>query len=145
MTSRSAPASCFVYVTLPGATTPVTAARYELTTTRQGEALGRLVYGKGYLSRADALLLEPFDLPLVERTFETTRLGGLFGALRDASPDFWGRRVIERHAGKPMLSELDYLLHSPDDRAGARGGAGRGVVARRHLDGRGSTEDGRGG
>ena len=46
---------------------------------------------------------------------------GVFGALRDAGPDFWGRRVIEKHAGKPMLSEMDYLLQSPDDRAGALG------------------------
>jgi serine/threonine-protein kinase HipA len=46
---------------------------------------------------------------------------GLFGALRDAGPDFWGRRVIEKHAGHPMETELDYLLHSPDDRAGALG------------------------
>jgi serine/threonine-protein kinase HipA len=44
---------------------------------------------------------------------------GVFGALRDASPDSWGRRVIERHVGKSPLSELDYLLESPDDRAGA--------------------------
>ncbi len=33
--------------------------------------------------------------------------------------DSWGRRVIEKHAGKPQLGELDYLLESPDDRAGA--------------------------
>ncbi len=45
----------------------------------------------------------------------------MFGALRDASPDYWGRRVIERHLGSPGLDELDYLLHSPDDRAGALG------------------------
>ena len=32
-----------------------------------------------------------------------------------------GRRVIEEHAGRPQLSELDYLLESPDDRAGALG------------------------
>lgn len=119
MTSKTGASSCFVYITLPGQIEPVTAARFELTTTRQGEPLGRLVYGKSYLARPDAVPLEPLDLPLMERTFETTRLNGLFGAVRDASPDFWGRRVIERHAGKPMLSELDYLLHSPDDRAGA--------------------------
>jgi serine/threonine-protein kinase HipA len=35
--------------------------------------------------------------------------------------DFWGRRVIEKHAGKAQLGELDYLLESPDDRAGALG------------------------
>jgi serine/threonine-protein kinase HipA len=44
----------------------------------------------------------------------------VFGALRDAGPDFWGRRLIERHLGG-QLGELDYLLHSPDDRAGALG------------------------
>jgi serine/threonine-protein kinase HipA len=119
MTSKSAPSSCYVYLTLPGQTEPVTAARFELTATRQGEPLGRLVYGKSYLARHDAVPLEPLELPLLEQTFETTHLNGVFGALRDASPDFWGRRVIERHAGKPMLTELDYLLHSPDDRAGA--------------------------
>ncbi len=119
MISKPAPSSYFVYVTLPGQTEPVTAARFELTATRQGEPLGRLVYGKSYLARPDAVPLEPLELPLLERTFETTQLKGVFGALRDASPDFWGRRVIERHAGKPMLTELDYLLQSPDDRAGA--------------------------
>ncbi len=46
---------------------------------------------------------------------------GLFGALRDAGPDYWGRRLIERHLGAAQLNEMDYLLHSPDDRAGALG------------------------
>lgn len=119
MISKAAPSTCFVYVTLPGQTEPVTAARFELTSSRQGAPLGRLVYGKSYLARPEAVPLEPLELPLQEKTFETTQLNGLFGALRDASPDFWGRRVIERHAGKPALSELDYLLQSPDDRAGA--------------------------
>ena len=48
-------------------------------------------------------------------------LGGVFGALRDASPDYWGRRVIQRHLGKAQPSEMEYLLFSPDDRAGALG------------------------
>jgi serine/threonine-protein kinase HipA len=39
--------------------------------------------------------------------------------LRDASPDYWGRRVIEKHSGEGDLTEVDYLLYSPDDRAGA--------------------------
>lgn len=119
MISKAAPSSCFISITLPGQTEPVTAARFELTTTRHAEPLGRLIYGKSYLARPDAVALEPLELQLVEQTFETTQLNGIFGALRDASPDYWGRRVIERHAGKPMLTELDYLLHSPDDRAGA--------------------------
>ena len=45
----------------------------------------------------------------------------MFGALRDAGPDHWGRLVIEKHAGKTQLGEMDYLLQSPDDRAGALG------------------------
>ena len=30
-----------------------------------------------------------------------------------------GRRIIEKHAGRTDLTEIDYLLHSPEDRAGA--------------------------
>lgn len=114
-------ADCFVYLTLPNATAPVTAGRFELSTDRRGTPLGRFVYGRKYLARADAVPLDPVELKLDERTYETVALRGVFGALRDAGPDHWGRRVIERHAGKPELSELDYLLHSPDDRAGALG------------------------
>jgi serine/threonine-protein kinase HipA len=119
MTSKPTPAECFVYITLPGATEAVTAARFELTTNRGGVPLGRLVYGKSYLARADAVGIDPVELKLGPQTYETTLMKGVFGALRDASPDAWGRRVIERRVGKPPLSELDYLLESPDDRAGA--------------------------
>ena len=119
MNSKSAHTGCFVYITLPGATEAVIAARFELTTNRSGVPLGRLVYGKSYLARRDALAFDPVELTLGPRTYETTMMKGVFGALRDASPDSWGRRLIERHAGKSPLSELDYLLESPDDRAGA--------------------------
>lgn len=120
MTSERAD-SCFVYLTLPNTTTPVTAGRFELSVDRRGTSIGRFVYGKRYLAREDALPVDPVELKLGDRTYETAALKGVFGALRDAGPDHWGRRVIERHAGKPELSELDYLLHSPDDRAGALG------------------------
>lgn len=110
MTSENA---CFVAITLPGQTVPVTAARFELS-----EGVGRLVYGARYLERPDAVPLEP-ELPLSERVFETARMGGLFGSLRDASPDFWGRRVLERNLGRAQIGEIELLLRSPDDRAGA--------------------------
>ncbi len=121
MISKPTPTECFVYITLPGQTTPVTAARFELTTNRRGIATGRLVYGRTYLARADAVPIDPIELKLSDRTYETTGMKGVFGALRDASPDYWGRRVIERHVGAAQLNEMDYLLHSPDDRAGALG------------------------
>ncbi len=113
--------SCFVYLTLPNTTMPVTAARFDVSVDRRGTSIGRFVYGKRYLAREDAVPIDPVELKLGARMYETTALKGVFGALRDASPDYWGRRIIERHAGKPELSELDYLLQSPDDRAGALG------------------------
>jgi serine/threonine-protein kinase HipA len=121
MTSSPQPSECYVYITLPGATLPVTAGRFTLTTGAIGDPLGRFVYGRRYLARPDAVELDPVELKLANRTYETTTLRGIFGALRDASPDYWGRLVIERHAGKARLSELDYLLESPNDRAGALG------------------------
>lgn len=112
---------CFVYITLPGQTEAVTAGRFQLAKDRRGNALGRFVYGKSYLSRGDAVAIDPVELKLSGETYETGRLNGVFGALRDAGPDYWGRRVIEKHAGVPQLGELDYLLNSADDRAGALG------------------------
>jgi serine/threonine-protein kinase HipA len=112
---------CFVYVTLPGDTEPVTAGRFSLTVNRRGVPEGRFVYGRSYLERPDAVPLDPVELKLVPQVFSTVGLGGVFGAIRDAGPDYWGRRVIERHLGKAPAGELDYLLHSPDDRAGALG------------------------
>jgi serine/threonine-protein kinase HipA len=111
----------FVYLTLSGETSPVTAGRFELATDAQGISVGRFVYGRRYLARSDAVPIDPIELKLEERIFQTARLRGMFGALRDASPDYWGRRVIEKHAGRANLGELDYLLNSPDDRAGALG------------------------
>ena len=98
---------CYVYITLPGATESITAGRFELSKDRRGDALGRFIYGKSYLARADAVAIDPIELKLSGNTYETARLNGLFGALRDAGPDHWGRRVIEKHAGVAQLGELD--------------------------------------
>ena len=121
MISKSPPQEAFVYITLPDQLEPVTAGRFAMTADRHGIVLGRFVYGKSYLERADAVAIDPVELKLATGTFETASMNGVFGALRDSGPDYWGRRVIERHAGKPKLGELDYLLYAPDDRAGALG------------------------
>lgn len=120
MTSE-APDECFVYITLPEETEPVTAGRFALSVDRRGVPEGRFVYGRSYLERPNAVALDPVELKLAPRTYATASMGGVFGALRDASPDYWGRRVIQRHLGKAQPSEMDYLLCSPDDRAGALG------------------------
>ncbi|HEY2048924.1 MAG TPA: HipA domain-containing protein [Caulobacteraceae bacterium] len=111
----------YVYITLPGTTDAVTAGRFEHSVDRSGVTVGRFVYGRRYREREDAVEIDPVELRLGRTVFETVRLNGVFGALRDAGPDYWGRRVIEKHAGLGRFGELDYLLHSPDDRAGALG------------------------
>lgn len=121
MISRTSVNECFVYITLPGETEFVIAGRFELMANRQGVPTGKFVYGRSYLERGDAVPIDPLTLKLSNNTYETNLLKGVFGALRDASPDYWGRRVIEKHLGRTELGEIDYLLRSPDDRAGALG------------------------
>lgn len=112
---------CYVYIVLPGETEFVTAGKFVLTKNRFDVPAGKFIYGQSYLARENAVPIDPFELALGTKIFETSRLKGVFGALRDAGPDYWGRRVIEKHSGKTQLGELDYLLYSPDDRAGALG------------------------
>jgi serine/threonine-protein kinase HipA len=108
----------YVYLQLPQSLEVVTAGFYELDFP-QGVPTGSFVYNPAYLQRADAVPLDPYELPLAPRRVQTVKLKGIFGALRDASPDAWGRRIIEKHTGRTDLTEVDYLLHSPEDRAGA--------------------------
>ncbi len=112
---------CFVYIVLPGETSLVTAGRFRVTPTRGGANVGSFVYGQSYLARANAVPFDPVELRLRRGPFETARMDGFFGAIRDAMPDSWGQRVIERHAGVAKLEGFDYLLQGPDDRAGALG------------------------
>lgn len=112
---------CFVHIVLPGETEFVPAARFQWLPDEGGLPLGRLIYGRRYLERREAVPLDPLELPLAPRVYETRTLGGVFGAIRDAAPDHWGRRVIQRHLNAIDLPEIEYLLQSPDDRAGALG------------------------
>ena len=118
MTSNT---ECFVYITLPGETSFTTAGKFKCETDRQSVPLGKFVYGRSYRNNPDAVPIDPIELKLDSTTYETRTLNGLFGALRDSSPDYWGRRVIEKHSMSTPLSELDFLTNSPDDRAGALG------------------------
>jgi len=112
---------CYVYIVPPGATEFVTAGRFEVSRTRDGDPVGRFFYGRRYLERSDAVELDPVELRLRRGPYETARMQGFFGAIRDAMPDYWGRCVIERHTGHTQLEEFDCLMYGPDDRAGALG------------------------
>lgn len=80
----------FVFVALPGQSDYVVAGRYRVTVEPGGAPLGEFVYGRSYLSRPDAVALDPVELRLTERVRTTRKFNGLFGAIRDALPATWG-------------------------------------------------------
>ncbi len=75
-------------------------------------------YGKRYLERKNAISIDPVQLPLEDRSFETPEGFALFNGIRDAGPDKWGRYLLDKKFSR-TLSELDYILQSSEDRVGA--------------------------
>jgi serine/threonine-protein kinase HipA len=110
----------FVYIQLPDTRESVPAALLKVTRQSDGTCVGRFRYGDRYLERRDAVELDPFQLPLGKLVHEFTKLKGIPGAIRDAAPDAWGRRVIEHklQCNPADLEEIDYLIHGPQDGAG---------------------------
>lgn len=84
-------------------------------------------YGTIYLDRPQAVEIDPVSLPIADRAAvrgkELRPIEGLtlFGGIRDAAPDAWGRRVIESRLKAPpnSLSESTYLLEAGSQRVGA--------------------------
>jgi len=101
----------------------------QLTLSEDGAKLSAstFAYGLRYLQRPGALEVDPValslrDMELVRGTalFPPNNLP-LFGGIRDAAPDAWGRRVIESRLKVPAnsLPESSYLLHAGSQRVGA--------------------------
>ncbi len=129
MMTSSNPASdgeAFVWIWLPGMTTPVVAGRLEAD---NGNIWFN--YGKSYLERIgdqpSAIPIYEPELPLQVGTRLLPDNLSMPGSIRDASPDAWGRRVIinrmlglrGRDSDTAELTELTYLLESRSDRIGA--------------------------
>ncbi len=112
--------SCYVHIQLPATMEVVPCASLKVKNVAAGVFEGTFTYGKRYLERSNVIALDRFHLPLTERAFKFTKLKGIPGAVRDASPDAWGRRVIQARLQRPEsdISEIDYLLNGPDDGAG---------------------------
>lgn len=112
--------ACYVYIQLPGTMETVPCASLRVRIIAAGAYEGTFTYGKRYLERPEVVALDPFHLPLSTRPQKFTKLKGIPGAVRDASPDAWGRRVIQAKLQRPEadIRELDYLLNGPDDGAG---------------------------
>lgn len=112
--------ACYVYIQLPGTMETVPCASLKVRAVGAGAFEGTFTYGKRYLARPEVVALDPFHLPLSMRPQKFTKLKGIPGAVRDASPDAWGRRVIQAKLQRPEadIQEVEYLLSGPDDGAG---------------------------
>ncbi len=112
--------TCYTFIQLPGTFEWVICGVLRVTEVGPNAYRGVFQYGRSYLARPNATSLDPYHLPLSEKPMEFTQLKGVPGAMRDASPDAWGRRIIQAKLNLPdtEISEIDYLLNGPDDSAG---------------------------
>ena len=79
-------------------------------------------YGLKYLARDNAVAVDPVRLPLQGGLFTSTTAVPIFGGIRDASPDGWGRHLLDRAAEPGVCSEFEYLTAlAADERIGALG------------------------
>jgi len=114
-----------VFIYLPGELEAVPAGRLTMVETGTELIASRFAYGQRYLQRDNALPVDPVALPLDAGQGGADLLPPvgltLFGALRDAAPDAWGRRVIENRLRAPPngLPESTYLDHAGPHRSGA--------------------------
>ena len=101
----------------------------QFTLTEDGAKLlaSTFAYGLRYLERPNVLEVDPVSLSIQDKSavrgkalFPPNNLA-LFGGIRDAAPDAWGRRVIESRLKAPAnsLPESTYLLHAGSQRVGA--------------------------
>lgn len=108
---------CYVFIYLPGQTMAVPAGIFSYD---PAGPQGIFQYGHRYLEREDAVSVDPVALPLDREPLPVTSNDGLYGAFRDASPDYWGRTVIayDKKIATSALDEVDYLLLTNASRVG---------------------------
>ncbi len=110
----------FVFGHPPGATLPALVGQVIVLETGN-TGFCRFKYAPSWLEHPRAFALDPDLLPLDAREFESPPGWEVFSVLRDAGPDYWGRKVIERWVGRVGLTELEFLLAAGEQRAGALG------------------------
>ncbi|MEN5061904.1 HipA domain-containing protein [Luteimonas sp. TWI1416] len=115
----------YVFAYLPGEVTAVPAGLLDLTELGPELQASQFQYGTRYVARRkpNAIAVDPVSLPLERAGERMLPVNGLamFGALRDATPDDWGRRVIENRLEVPAnsLPESVYMLEAGSNRVGA--------------------------
>jgi serine/threonine-protein kinase HipA len=110
----------FIHAHVPGAATPALVGQVIVAATGN-DGFCRFKYAPEWLDAEHAFALDPEALPLQAPVFDSPPGWEVFGAMRDAGPDYWGRKLIERSQDRLGLSELDYLLAAGDERTGALG------------------------
>jgi len=115
-----------VFAHLPDQNDAVPAGRLSMLEEGLQSVASTFGYGARYLKRVNAIPVDPVSLPLSsspgEKQLYEPPVGlALFGAIRDAAPDFWGRRVIEAKLRVPpnSIPESTYLLNAGTHRFGA--------------------------
>jgi serine/threonine-protein kinase HipA len=105
-----------VWIWLPGRSEPLRCGTFSW---RPG--LGQFRYDDGYKSRLDAVAVDPQRLPLTRsmRAASEDRQHGVFGVIRDASPEGFGLEALESAAGRSIDNPLERLELAPGDAVGA--------------------------
>ena len=110
---------CYVFIALPGQREYVVAGRFRGSVETGGVPFGEFVYGRSYLSRRNAVELDPVQLRLSEDIRKTSDFNGVFGAIRDTMPTSWGRPIVEEGPRRQSLDEFAYSAKRMDECAGA--------------------------
>ena len=101
-----------VYLQRPGDPCKILAGRFILD---EATGVGAFEYDRDYLSASRAYPIDPVHAKF-PRPRKTLLNKGVFGVLRDAGPDAWGRDMLLREHG--VLTETEILEKAPEDGAG---------------------------
>lgn len=107
----------WIWIYLPLAAEPKLAGRLTIEDGGVGKK-GVFVYGKSYLANPQAIPVDPVSLPLENKPFLFSTLGGYPGVVVDSCPDRWGIRIIDRLYGRGTFP-ISYLLRNDPGRSGA--------------------------
>lgn len=115
------PSDAYVHVRYPDGRIDL-AGRYRSVVPAAGRSYGEFAYvGSWHRNEhGRAFALDPEHMPLRPGPFRSEGRGRLPGVLADATPDRWGRRLIEyaRPPGSALMQPSDWLLATGDERVG---------------------------
>lgn len=106
----------YVYLHLGGEFVPAGLLTMHQT---NDQVVSEFAYGRRYLERKKAASLDPLQLPLTRSDFQAN---DVFRAFQDASPDAWGRHLLDRAAEEEGVvpTEFEYLtVQDQENRIGA--------------------------